>query len=512
MAAQNKDNINVRHTMCCSRFTFSSSLMIVCFPQLATMNPYEEALHNVEEDRHELDLTIETTREAIKELEAVNRYLQQLDIVDRADVRLGPAEAIDMKAQCKRSVARIYGQRHAEAWYWLELLPSEAVPLMLQRMQKKLEEWLTLWYDCEATWSVVDEVNHDRGIDQRHTMFRSAERRCFNARCIMAAAHRFRVERQRDENHFDIDEPHLAFPNGLQEEHDDSFMLLRFYLESARSLDNATELLNDWRLSVERFLHGVPRDAEWHPVFDNAALDVLQVAKEDAGRMTNSNKMFTGTNPFGAGRQPKCEQREKNGECHVDFSTLKREQTPCVDARRNCDALEDDNVDRGGCKSSPLHEAERSTLQHHCSDILCLDRRERDEWRVLFAADSLYIMLQLQSELVSRLRLARRAAMWREKELRRGDGIKPPSDSMVAHDWRSLHKQFLLTLFRFVAGLIERQAFEDSCRQLLGLHAYPTFHIDLLLHKLGRSLKVRCNSFMSCVSFGLARYFLRSFH
>lgn len=463
------------------------------------MNPYEEAMHQVEDDRHELDLVIELCKEAISELERIDSFIKSLPSKNRGEICIGDDESTSIKHRCVQFITRMYGQRRSEVQHWIYNFPSEAVPVILKRLYQKISEWRALWQECQPIWLLVDEFNHDRGIDQRHTIFRQAERRCFNSKCIISAAHERR--KHRSSNSFEqSDEPDLVFPGDLREEHDDAFMMLRFHLGITCDIDTIFTTLEEFRCFIERGLHGVPRSTGWNPVYGCTAHKAMQVAQWEASNNVSAEGEYITQHdayPFRMDSEPNTGEDvrgkridDQPSQCWSDLSDLWYERDSC----RKDKGLSHEHC--GGFASGeaspkwrPLHTASNTMAEGHAGAFWA-EQRIRRGWSVMYSTDILYIIMQLHKELLLRIRLARRCAVRRAKEARNGQGLKAPDASVIAHDWNSLYKHFLLLLFRFVAGLIERQSFEDCSRTLLGENAYPVFHMDLLLHKLSSHIQV----------------------
>lgn len=104
-------------------------------------NVYEEALYKCEDERYEMDRIIEANVATIKVLESASQKLSTLGPEELNRFKLnnslnGTSECIYVGA-----IRRIYCDRAPEIFESLKRNPSVTLPVVLQRLKQKDDEW-----------------------------------------------------------------------------------------------------------------------------------------------------------------------------------------------------------------------------------------------------------------------------------------------------------------------------------------------------------------------------------
>ena len=105
-------------------------------------NTYEDAMHRIEEDRHDYDHHIEATIRTIQLMEPLVQQLAVMSEADRANFKLPPGLGGQSEAIYKRVIKKVYDREYGEKI--VEQLfenPSVVLPIVFSRMQQKCEEW-----------------------------------------------------------------------------------------------------------------------------------------------------------------------------------------------------------------------------------------------------------------------------------------------------------------------------------------------------------------------------------
>ena len=105
-------------------------------------NAFEEALHRIEEERHDYDFNIEACTRTIQLLEPIVQQIQVMSDEDRATFTLPPGIGGQSEAIYKRVIKKIYGREQGELIInEMFSRPTVVVPIVLGRLKQKSEEW-----------------------------------------------------------------------------------------------------------------------------------------------------------------------------------------------------------------------------------------------------------------------------------------------------------------------------------------------------------------------------------
>jgi hypothetical protein len=105
-------------------------------------NIFEEALHRIEEERHDYDFNIEANQKVIQLLEPIGQQLLSMTPADLANFRMPINLGGSSPSIHKRILKKIYGPaKGAEVAADLFRDPVAVLPTVLARLKQKDEEW-----------------------------------------------------------------------------------------------------------------------------------------------------------------------------------------------------------------------------------------------------------------------------------------------------------------------------------------------------------------------------------
>ncbi|KAL6243476.1 Transcriptional regulatory protein sin3 [Rhinocladiella similis] len=116
-------------------------------------NQYEEALHRIEEERHDYDFHIESCQRTIQLMEPIVQQIGVMSEADRAAFILSEGLGGASAAIPKRIIMKVYG-REVGGRVMEEMFarPTAVLPIVLGRLKQKLEEWKQVQREWEKVW------------------------------------------------------------------------------------------------------------------------------------------------------------------------------------------------------------------------------------------------------------------------------------------------------------------------------------------------------------------------
>lgn len=158
-------------------------------------NIYEEALHRSEEERHEYDFHIEAIVRTIAMLEPINNKIAQLSPEEQRVFKLKPNLGGSGKSIHHRVVKKIYGREAGlEVLQAMQDTPALAIPVVLQRLKQKEEEWKRAQREWNKVWREVDARNFTKSLDHQGIFFKMEDKKA-----IMTKAFVNQIEAAREE-------------------------------------------------------------------------------------------------------------------------------------------------------------------------------------------------------------------------------------------------------------------------------------------------------------------------
>ena len=105
-------------------------------------NNHEEALHRIEEERHDYDINIEACLRTIQLLEPIVQNLQMMSPAEKMAYVLQPGIGGQSETIYQRVIKKIYGrERGGIVITDMFRRPSAVLPVLLGRLKQKAEEW-----------------------------------------------------------------------------------------------------------------------------------------------------------------------------------------------------------------------------------------------------------------------------------------------------------------------------------------------------------------------------------
>ena len=143
-------------------------------------NQYEESIFRAEDERFELDTTIETNTAAIQLLQPIAAEIASLTEQEKRRYKL--LGGANLSAMHCKAIRRLYGAQGTQVIELLHKCPAAAVGALVKRLQQKDEEWRALRAQCSKTWKEVYEKNYTKSLDHRSFYFKQGDKKNFSGK------------------------------------------------------------------------------------------------------------------------------------------------------------------------------------------------------------------------------------------------------------------------------------------------------------------------------------------
>ncbi|OMJ21038.1 Transcriptional regulatory protein SIN3 [Smittium culicis] len=175
-------------------------------------NQYEEAMFRVEEERHQLQIDIETNKQLINQLSPIVKKIQKMSEIDKENLTLPFRFGGNSIALPRRALKNVYdAQRSVEVLEALHTHPAVAAPLVLRRLEQKDKEWrklkITSLDDLSKGWKEVEIKNYYKSLEHRSTSIKSQDRKINSPKYLINEIQAARHE----SGQFSLFKPHLKF-------------------------------------------------------------------------------------------------------------------------------------------------------------------------------------------------------------------------------------------------------------------------------------------------------------
>ncbi|XP_071706353.1 paired amphipathic helix protein Sin3-like 2 isoform X2 [Rutidosis leptorrhynchoides] len=218
-------------------------------------NQYEESLFRCEDDRFELDMLLESVISTTKHAEELLKGINDHSVGSDGPIRIEDHfSAINL-----RCIERLYGDHGLEVMETLRRSPSLSLPIILNRLKQKQDEWTKCRSDLNKVWADVYAKNHYKSLDHRSFYFKQQDSKDLSTKCLVAEIKEIKENKQKDDdvllsvaagNRHSI-VPHLELEFTDNDIHEDVYKLIKY---SCEEICTTTEQLNKVLRLWTRFL------------------------------------------------------------------------------------------------------------------------------------------------------------------------------------------------------------------------------------------------------------------
>lgn len=148
-------------------------------------NQYEDALHRIEEDRHDYDHHIEACTRTIQLIEPICQQFLHMSEAERANFKLPPGLGGQSEAIYQRVIKKVYDRQRGERIIRdMFERPCQVLPIVLYRLKQKLEEWKACQREWDKVWREQMQRAYWRSLDHQAIATRQSDKKLFVAKNI----------------------------------------------------------------------------------------------------------------------------------------------------------------------------------------------------------------------------------------------------------------------------------------------------------------------------------------
>eukprot|EP00232_Nephroselmis_pyriformis_P019508 CAMPEP_0182880668 /NCGR_PEP_ID=MMETSP0034_2-20130328/16687_1 /TAXON_ID=156128 /ORGANISM="Nephroselmis pyriformis, Strain CCMP717" /LENGTH=677 /DNA_ID=CAMNT_0025013665 /DNA_START=122 /DNA_END=2152 /DNA_ORIENTATION=+ len=233
-------------------------------------NQYEEALFRCEDDRFELELTVECNASAIRVMKPLAEHLNAMTPEKKLAFKLEENTLSPIHLRC---VEKIYGDHGIDVVDLLKKNPAVAIPVVLARLQQKDDEWRKVQEDMNGVWTEVYQKNFHKSLDHRSFYFKQMDKKALSTKAMLAEIKETADKRKAgDDGLLSVSSvmrqpaiPDMSFSYDDRAVHDDMYAIIKHAAEEMLSGDQAARVMAFWRNYLEPFFGICDRPAEDKP-------------------------------------------------------------------------------------------------------------------------------------------------------------------------------------------------------------------------------------------------------
>ncbi|TFK20645.1 hypothetical protein FA15DRAFT_689033 [Coprinopsis marcescibilis] len=463
-------------------------------------NIYEEALHRSEEERHEYDFHIEAVTRTIATLEPINNKIAQLAKEDQGSFKLKPNLGGNWKPTHQRVIKKIYGRDAGlEVIQSMQETPALAIPVVLQRLKQKEEEWKRAQREWNKVWREVDARNYAKSLDHQAITFKTADKKAITTKAFVN-----QIEAAREEQvaaRASLVDPLFARTRLRHQ--------LDFVLDDVRVLQDAMKLTFSFldrtqaqinfseRRRIEGFLRTfIPLFFTLDSASFNSAFVVAQENAESEGSEGDAASNFDDAEVSSAtssrsGRGGGGSSR-RGGAISGGGGDLRKKLLKSEQAKSSRKTRAQDASPANSRPASPALLDEDFRLGSVPQEASGSGQSRKQPRRYLFFTNTtFYVLIRLLQLLYSRLLLFKNLSQDSEPSSSKSSITPRSSAQSSSSESKERRYDFLLeTCERLFDNEIETAAFEDQMRAVFGIqHAYKIFTVDKVISAIIKQIQ-----------------------
>ncbi|KAH8024229.1 hypothetical protein HPB51_022332 [Rhipicephalus microplus] len=403
----------------------------------------------------QLDVVVETNLSTIRILEAIQKKLQRMSADDKARFQLGDNLGGSSNVLQQQAIRRIYGDKATDIIEGLKRNPTIAVPLVLRRLKAKEEEWREAQKSFNKVWREQNEKYYLKSLDHQGITFKQNDVKFLRSKSLLNE-----IEAIYEERREQMEEGTGEVPTGP---HMSLAYLDRSILEDAANL----------------IIHHVKRQTG--------------INKEDKQKIKQLLRQFI-PDLFCL---PRGELSDDEVDKEDDMETEDGESQPLPSTpNHRPDDSYSKECDKGALRTGSEDCAGSTDGSSQLSAPQMQNLYSDDSYALFFVNDHWYLFFRLHHLLCERLTKIYKQSMnlaadeAKERKDRKESTavalrLKPRSEVEV----EDYYPVFLDMVKSLLDGNMDSTQYEDTLREMFGIHAYTVFTLDKVVQNAVRQLQ-----------------------
>uniref|UniRef100_A0A1Q3EYU6 Paired amphipathic helix protein Sin3a n=1 Tax=Culex tarsalis TaxID=7177 RepID=A0A1Q3EYU6_CULTA len=513
---------------------------------------YEEFIYRCEDERFELDVVIETNSATIRVLEGVQKKLSRMSPDEVSRFRLDECLGGTSPTIHQRALRRIYGDKAADIIQGLKKNPVVAVPVVLRRLKAKEEEWREAQKGFNKQWREQNEKYYLKSLDHQGINFKQNDIKSLRSKSLFNEIETLLDERheQHEDGVTNplISGPHLVLPYKDKTILDDAANLLIHHVkrqtgiqkqEKARIKHILRQFVPDLFFAPRQQLSDDEREeAEDKDMDVDADHEEENRSSKNGNKNNGSNSSTTASSSSSSAASSSTAQEGKDVAATAS-STIKEETegaakptsttegSPAADAVAKRSSTEDSGKESASegaaaikteikqendpdqpasstsattttttAAASSQQQQQQQQQTNPALPAHAISKHLEEAYTLFFTNNNWYLFLRLHAILCERLRTIYERAQiiateekayqsTRTNSTATALRLKPKSEIKV----EEFYATFLEMLKNVLDGNMEAGNYEDSLREMFGIHAYIAFTLDRVVQNAVRQLQ-----------------------
>ncbi|CAF4685393.1 unnamed protein product [Rotaria sp. Silwood1] len=402
----------------------------------AKKSVFEEHMYKIEDERFELDIVMEVNLSAIRALESVQLHMNSLTSEQLNNFQLDDQLGGQSTFTQRQAVQRIYGERANEIIDGLKRNPRVAVPIVLKRLKSKDEEWRESKKNFERFWKEQSEKYYLKSLDYMGINCKNSDGRIIRNRHLLNEIENIKEERDQQLSP-NNNQPHLIFCYEDLSILDDAASLIIFLVKRQMTFTKED------KQNIKKIIHQFLPDFLFAPRGELS--DDEEDDDDDDAENENNTKRDKKSRPI--------RYTDTNRRRNLDLSTTKS----------------------------------RQISQEY--------QKPDDMFHLFFVNDNYYYFFRLHQLLCERLLKMFQQSL---RLIEQDNGSQRNRSPSIASVFRlsnrpnisveEYYSVFLDMVRHLLDGNMDSSSYEDSLREMFGIHAYIAFTMDKIIQNCVRQL------------------------